>query len=120
MPPIHRRHADREAEPKDYDICNPNGKQNLLKATYNRIGNLPDSEIVSEPVQCVCVVMIGVSSQSLETTTHSAMNQREELKEVYQEQPTHRPLVTRANFTSTASSAMYAGLIYIRSIDLLE
>lgn len=35
------RHADREAEPKDYDVCNSD-ERNLLKATYNRIGNITD------------------------------------------------------------------------------
>ena len=37
--PYRPRHADREAEPKDYDVCNPDGKRDLLKATYTRIGN---------------------------------------------------------------------------------
>ncbi len=35
------RHADRESEPKDYDICNSE-ERNLLTCTYNRIGNDTD------------------------------------------------------------------------------
>lgn len=38
------RHAAREAEPKDYDIGAASDKErNLLKATYNRIGNMTDA-----------------------------------------------------------------------------
>ena len=34
-----RRDSARQAEPKDYDISNPaDGKRNLLKPTYRRIG----------------------------------------------------------------------------------
>ena len=33
------RHAAREAEPKDYDVTDTNGKRNLLRATYSRIGS---------------------------------------------------------------------------------
>lgn len=32
------RHADREAEPMDYDISKDHADRNLLRATYNRIG----------------------------------------------------------------------------------
>lgn len=38
------RHFKREAEPKDYDICNPeDGKRNLLRTTYKRIGNIDEA-----------------------------------------------------------------------------
>ena len=35
------RHADREAEPKNYDICKKE-ETDLLRATYNRIGDVTD------------------------------------------------------------------------------
>ena len=37
------RHADREAEPKNYDITKSDiDERDLLRATYNRIGNITD------------------------------------------------------------------------------
>ena len=37
------RHAAREAEPKDYDVStSSDGDRDLLRATYNRIGNITD------------------------------------------------------------------------------
>lgn len=40
--PTCSRHADREAEPKDYDVCDPTVKRDLLRATYKRIGDAVD------------------------------------------------------------------------------
>ena len=38
-----KRHVDRDAEPKDYDISNNgNTKRDLQRSTYQRIGNLHD------------------------------------------------------------------------------
>ena len=39
-PLLPARHADREAEPKDYDVSTTSGKRDLLRATYARIGNM--------------------------------------------------------------------------------
>ena len=37
------RHADREAEPKNYDVTKSDiDERDLLRATYNRIGNITD------------------------------------------------------------------------------
>lgn len=37
------RHADREAEPKNYDVTKSDiDERDLLRATYDRIGNITD------------------------------------------------------------------------------
>ena len=40
---VHCRHADREAEPKDYDVTRSDiDDRDLLRTTYGRIGNITD------------------------------------------------------------------------------
>lgn len=54
---MNSRHADREAEPKNYDVTKSDiGERDLLRATYNRIGNITDG--VSSSVQAINAVKI--------------------------------------------------------------
>ena len=43
------RHADRESEPKDYDFTDSDiDERDLLRATYDRIGNTTDGVSITE------------------------------------------------------------------------
>lgn len=78
-------HSDREAEPKDYDVsAPPDGKRNLLKATYNRIGNITDGSFP-------------------ETTLQEAMTEGQLLKNDYKEKHTHKTMIAYDNFLSATN-----------------
>ncbi|XP_003387881.1 PREDICTED: uncharacterized protein C9orf135-like [Amphimedon queenslandica] len=79
-------HAARESEPKDYDISTSSDKErNLLKATYNRIGNMADPSFFPA------------------TTAQEAMNEGQELKERYTEKETRQQMISIANFSIAAN-----------------
>lgn len=58
---LFNRHADREAEPKNYDVTKSDiDERDLLRATYNRIGNITDG------VSFMCIVsMCSISIDNL-------------------------------------------------------
>ena len=76
-------HADRESEPKDYDICDLSKKQNLLTATYNNIGE------------------DGVPVDLQQTTSNAATNEAIELQDDYRTRDVHKIPVNMENFTSS-------------------
>ena len=78
-------HADRESEPKDYDICDLRKKQNLRLATYGTIGE------------------DGVPVDRQHTTSNAATKEALELKDDYQIRDAHKISVTMENFTTTVA-----------------
>lgn len=78
-------HADRESEPKDYDICDLSKKQNLQLATYNKIGE------------------DGVPVDLQQTTSNAATREATELKDDYRIRDVHKTPVSMENFTSTVA-----------------
>ena len=78
-------HADRESEPKDYDICDLSKKQNLQIATYGTIGE------------------DGVPVDREQTTSNAATKEAIKLKDDYQMRDVHKIPVNMRNFTSTVA-----------------
>ena len=94
-------------------MCNPaDGKRNLLKATYKRIGNVDGvSEQTNSTVTTSYESSLSLSlSLSLsppsqpfpETTLQEAMSEVNRLKGNFTERPTHKSMIAYENFlTST-------------------
>ena len=78
-------HADRESEPKDYDICDLSKKQNLQVATYTTIGE------------------DGVPVDRQQTTSNIATKEAIELKNDYRMRETHKTPVNMENFTTSVA-----------------
>lgn len=78
-------HADRETEPKDYDICDLSKKQNLQLATYNKIGE------------------DGVPVDMKQTTSNAATKEAIELKGDYKIREVHKIPVNMENFTDAVT-----------------
>ena len=101
------RHADREAEPKNYDVTKSDiDERDLLRATYNRIGNITDGVNFK-----LCIVsyqwldevhntepFFFQTMKDIQTTQQEAMCQVHELKEDYQLRETHKAMVAYDNF----------------------
>jgi len=84
-------HADRESEPKDYDITNTSRKQNLQLATYKKIGE------------------DGVPVDLKQTTSNAATKEAVELKDDYRIRDIHKIPVNMENFTSTLARVGHDG-----------
>lgn len=78
-------HAERESEPKDYDICDLSKKQNLQSATYNKIGE------------------DGVPVDLQQTTSNAVTKEAIDLKDDYRTRAIHKIPVNMENFTSTVA-----------------
>lgn len=78
-------HADRESEPKNYDICDTSKKQNLHLATYSNIG---EDDVPVDMKQ---------------TTSNAATKEAIDLREDYFTRDIHKRQVTVENFTDTTA-----------------
>ena len=107
------RHADREAEPKNYDVCKSD-ERNLLRATYDRIGNITDGvcacmcEIPFLEYIYMCIVCSYLTqyTQSLSdclTTQQEGMSEVHKLKKDFETRDTHKSMVTDDNFDGATS-----------------
>lgn len=70
-------HIANQANPKDYDINQPNG--NLLSSTYNHLGS-------------------DQNQPQFKSTTHAALEQREQLGHDYEEQSTVKKMVDKKSY----------------------